>query len=216
MNDRQRLEAIVGVVCRHLPPDGIPVSESMSQIIALVDPLPAPVQVLQRYSPDGEGGMEVDSLGAYVKHQDVTTPTAAPDLQAELDATNRQVEILSDALAESRREVTALKAVQDWKKLPPEEPPLVKWAKEQSAPVQEPVAYLFTNVQSGDIEASTNPDHKEGEREMWYREPLVRPPAAAVPDAMTSADIQEHIEYVAGWNECRQTMLEILKAKGNT
>ena len=37
----------------------------------------------------------------------------APDLQAELDATNRQVEILSDALAESRREVAALKAVQE-------------------------------------------------------------------------------------------------------
>ena len=28
---------------------------------------PEPVQELQRYSPDGEGGMEVDSLGAYVK-----------------------------------------------------------------------------------------------------------------------------------------------------
>jgi hypothetical protein len=41
------------------------------------------------------------------------TPPAAPDLQAELDATNRQVEILSDALAESRREVEALKAVQE-------------------------------------------------------------------------------------------------------
>jgi hypothetical protein len=40
-----------------------------------------------------------------------TTPPAAPDLQAELDATNRQVEILSDALAESRREVDALVAV---------------------------------------------------------------------------------------------------------
>jgi hypothetical protein len=82
----------------------------------------------------------------------------------------------------------------------------------QPAPVQ-PVAYLFTNVQSGDIEASTNPDHKEGEREMWYREPLVRPPAAqpVVPDAMTSADIQEHIEYVAGWNDCRQAMLEMMK-----
>jgi hypothetical protein len=39
-----------------------------------------------------------------------TTPPATPDLQAELDATNRQVEILSDALAESRREVAALKA----------------------------------------------------------------------------------------------------------
>jgi hypothetical protein len=38
-------------------------------------------------------------------------------------------------------------------------------------------------------------------------------PAAqpAVPDAMTSADIQEHIEYVAGWNECRQAMLEMMK-----
>jgi len=36
---------------------------------------------------------------------------AAPDLKAELDATNRQVEILSDALAESRREVDALVAL---------------------------------------------------------------------------------------------------------
>ena len=32
-------------------------------------------------------------------------------MEAELEATNRQVEILSDALAESRREVAALKAV---------------------------------------------------------------------------------------------------------
>lgn len=44
MNDRQRLEAIIGVVCKYLPPDGIPANEAMSQIIALVDPLPAPVQ----------------------------------------------------------------------------------------------------------------------------------------------------------------------------
>jgi hypothetical protein len=33
------------------------------------------------------------------------------DLQAELDATNRQVEILSDALTESRRAVNALVAL---------------------------------------------------------------------------------------------------------
>jgi hypothetical protein len=33
----------------------------------------------------------------------------------------------------------------------------------------------------------------------------------SVPDALTSADIQEHIEYVAGWNDCRQTMLEMMK-----
>jgi hypothetical protein len=37
-----------------------------------------------------------------------------------------------------------------------------------------------------------------------------------VPDALTSADIQENIEYVAGWNDCRAAMLEILKARGNT
>jgi hypothetical protein len=46
----------------------------------------------------------------------IATPPAAqpaPDLQAELEATNRQVEILSDALAESRRELAALKAVQE-------------------------------------------------------------------------------------------------------
>ena len=35
------------------------------------------------------------------------------EARVELDATNRQVEILSDALAESRREVAALKAVQE-------------------------------------------------------------------------------------------------------
>jgi hypothetical protein len=47
----------------------------------------------------------------------------------------------------------------------------------------------------------------------WKREGYKECPAAqpAVPDAMTSADIQEHIEYVAGWNECRQAMLEMMK-----
>jgi hypothetical protein len=35
-------------------------------------------------------------------------------MEAELKATNRQVEILSDALAESRREVAQLKAQRQW------------------------------------------------------------------------------------------------------
>jgi hypothetical protein len=38
-----------------------------------------------------------------------------------------------------------------------------------------------------------------------------KPVQPAVPDAMTSADIQESIEYVAGWNDCRQAMLEMMK-----
>jgi hypothetical protein len=43
--------------------------------------------------------------------------------------------------------------------------------------------------------------------------PHTTQPAAqpAVPDAMTSADIQEHIEYVAGWNDCRAEMLKGMK-----
>ena len=40
MNDRQRLEAIISVVCKYLPPDGIPINDAMSEIISLVDPLP--------------------------------------------------------------------------------------------------------------------------------------------------------------------------------
>ena len=40
MNDRQRLEAIVAVVCKYLPPDGISREDAMRKIIGLVDPLP--------------------------------------------------------------------------------------------------------------------------------------------------------------------------------
>lgn len=41
MNDRQRLEAIIAVVCKYLPPDGISIEKAMNEIISLVDPLPA-------------------------------------------------------------------------------------------------------------------------------------------------------------------------------
>ena len=73
---------------------------------------------------------------------------AAPDLQAELDATNRQVEILSDALADSRWEVVVLKAVQK----PVQNIEHCIWARNgntpcphttpPAAPVQEPVDAL--------------------------------------------------------------------------
>lgn len=36
----------------------------------------------------------------------------------------------------------------------------------------EVIAWLFTNVQSGDIEAACDPDHKQDEPEYWHREPL--------------------------------------------
>lgn len=40
MNDRQRLEAIVSVVGKYLPPNGMQIDDAMSEIIGLVDPLP--------------------------------------------------------------------------------------------------------------------------------------------------------------------------------
>jgi hypothetical protein len=64
----------------------------------------SPVFAFERATP-GIGLGNPDATPLY------TTPPAAPDLQAELDATNRQVEILSDALAESRREVDAMVAL---------------------------------------------------------------------------------------------------------
>jgi hypothetical protein len=119
---------------------------------------------------------------------------------AELDATNRQVEILSDALAESRREVTALNAAQQEHE--PENEPYVSLAS-----VQEPVAYWIPKAEQFCIaDPSGRPFAKA-----W--EPLYTTPPAqpAVPDALTSADIQEHIEYVAGWNDCRAEMLKGMK-----
>jgi hypothetical protein len=85
---------------------------------------------------------------------------------AELDATNRQVEILSDALAESRREVAALKAVQEpvgsmgiplscGKPLcaPGDHHPLCKLATPPAAQQAVPDAI---------IEAGESPDYRDG------------------------------------------------------
>ena len=55
MNDRQGLEAIVAVVCKYLPPDGISREDAMREIIGLVDPLPEQTEPL-RLSPMYEYG----------------------------------------------------------------------------------------------------------------------------------------------------------------
>ena len=90
-------------------------------------------------------------------------------------------------------------------------------ATRPAPPVQEPVAWMypddyermltsetFCTVYSVEVGSATR-----GKSTVpLYTTPPAQP---AVPDAMTSADIQEHIEYVAGWNECRQAMLEMMK-----
>jgi hypothetical protein len=52
MNDRQRLEAIVSVINKYLPPDGIHINEAMSEIISLVDPLPPQQEALYGMNQD--------------------------------------------------------------------------------------------------------------------------------------------------------------------
>jgi hypothetical protein len=38
------------------------------------------------------------------------------------------------------------------------------------------------------------------------------PPAQpAVPDAIHHTDLSESLEYIQGWNDCRQAMLEMMK-----
>jgi len=63
MNERQRLEAIVAVVCKYLPPDGISREQAIGEIIGLIDPLPAqPEQEPVAWRTfDGEGGYEYRS-----------------------------------------------------------------------------------------------------------------------------------------------------------
>jgi hypothetical protein len=56
----------------------------------------------------------------------------------------------------------------------------------------------------------------EGDEVVWTDEPpesgtllYTTPPAPAVPDAIHHTDLSEHPQYIEGWNECRQAMMEM-------
>lgn len=73
----------------------------------------------------------------------------------------------------------------------------------RSAPVQEPVALVIDGV----LVKSSLPEKYTGH--LYTTPPNVATPLAApvVPDVMTTAE-GEHPEYVQGWNDCRQLMLQ--------
>ena len=104
-----------------------PIQRTEAAILALREALATPVQKgaigaeYQKSPWDGKGismpplEAPVDWKAEYLKSVEsgCITLDELREARAELDATNRQVEILSDALAESRREIAALKAVQE-------------------------------------------------------------------------------------------------------
>jgi hypothetical protein len=99
------------------------------------------------------------------------------------------------------------------------------WEREQEAitaikqalaapPVQEPVGLIDRLINPEQHYEFTDPKKANAVLMSLCQEAadaLASPAQPAVPDALTSADIQEHIEYVAGWNDCRAEMLKGMK-----
>lgn len=104
MNDRQRLEAIIGVVCKYLPPDGIPANEAMSQIIALVDPLPEPVQEPVAWMDPHGGFLSATYIEKFASGLDKETHsiplyTTPPAAQPAVPLTDEQIQQYADSRA---------------------------------------------------------------------------------------------------------------------
>lgn len=72
----------------------------------------------------------------------------------------------------------------------------------------EPVAWMFTNVQSGDIEVSANPDEKQDEREYWHSSPLFT--EAQLCEALASQ--ADELEQLQEQNTCLDNIASELQS----
>jgi hypothetical protein len=123
-------------------------------ITAIKQALAAPVQPVkpslwEQYHAAQPAPVEPDWKAEYLKSVEsgCITLDELREARAELDATNRQVEILSDALAKSRREVAAIKqAFAAQQEHEPENEPYVSLAS-----VQEPVAWVDLLKQAEEV-----------------------------------------------------------------
>jgi hypothetical protein len=124
---------------------------------------------------------------------------------AELRTADCQMQILREELAESRREVTALNAAQQEHE--PENEPYVSLAS-----VQEPVPVFELQKSGWEIICDLDWIQTLPFGTKLYTTPPAQP---AVPDAIGPNE-DELPAYAAGWNDCRQAMLEMMKARGTT
>ena len=77
----------------------------------------------------------------------------------------------------------------------------------QPAPVQEPVAYLCENAVGHKYFRWKKPSSEFKPIALYTTPPTAQP---AVPDAFGTRE-GEHPQYIQGWNDCRQAMLEMMK-----
>ena len=92
-----------------------------------------------------------------------------------------------------------------------------------AAPAQEPFWYAVVSEQAPVVDkairrldvaeeyaAQCRPHYPGVEVVPLYRatQPAAQP---AVPDAIHHTDLSEHPEYIQGWNDCRQAMMEMMK-----
>jgi hypothetical protein len=79
----------------------------------------------------------------------------------------------------------------------------------QPAPVQEPVAWM--HKETGLLRQANKAKGGDFEPNHWT--PLYTTPPAqpAVPNTMHHTDMSKTLEYIQGWNACRQATLEMMK-----